>query len=107
PAPAVGAPAPPADPTPIDSETLARELGLVAPNEARTAWADRGFATFAYGDGAGRVRVTLTHGHGGRGATLRLLPAEAPALAALGLTAITEWLGDRGLIAVGGPSGTG
>jgi twitching motility protein PilT len=96
-----------ADRAPIDGETLGRELGLVAPNEARTVWADRGLATFAYGDGAGRVRVTLTHDHRGPGATLRLLPAEAPALAALGLTAVTEWLGERGLIVVGGPSGTG
>jgi twitching motility protein PilT len=96
-----------ADRAPIDSETLGRELGLVAPNEARAAWADRGLASFAYGDGAGRVRVTLTRDHRGPGASLRLLPAEAPALAALGLTAVSEWLGDRGLIAVGGPSGTG
>jgi twitching motility protein PilT len=96
-----------ADRTPIDSETLTRELGLVAPDDARALWSDRGLATFAYGDGAGRVRVTLTRDHRGPGATLRLLPAEAPALAALGLTAVTEWLGDRGLVAIGGPSGTG
>lgn len=96
-----------ADRAPIDGDTLSRELGLVAPNDARTVWAERGLATFAYGDGAGRVRVTLTHDHRGPGATLRLLPAEAPALAGLGLGGVVDWLGDRGLIAIGGPSGTG
>jgi len=96
-----------ADRAAIDGDTLSRELGLVAPNEARSAWTDRGLAVFAYGDGAGRVRVTLTRDHRGPGATLRLLPAEPPALASLGLGAAAEWLNDRGLIAVAGPSGTG
>jgi twitching motility protein PilT len=53
------------------------------------------------------VRVTLTRDHRGPGATLRLLPAEAPALAGLGLDRVAEWLQDRGLIVVAGPSGTG
>jgi twitching motility protein PilT len=96
-----------ADRAPIDADTLSRELGLVAPNEARSAWTERGLAMFAYGDGAGRVRVTLTRDHRGPGASLRLLPAEAPALAGLGLGGAAEWLHGKGLIAVGGPSGTG
>ena len=96
-----------ADRAPIDGETLSRELGAVAPSAARIAWTERGVAVFAYGDGAGRVRVTLTRDHRGTGATLRLLPAEAPVLAGLGLAGVAEWLSDRGLIAVAGPSGTG
>jgi twitching motility protein PilT len=96
-----------ADRAPIDGDTLARELGQVAPNEARSAWADRGLAVFAYGDGAGRVRVTLTRDHRGPGATLRLLPAEAPPLAGLGLDGVADWLRDRGLVIVAGPSGCG
>jgi twitching motility protein PilT len=96
-----------ADRAPIDGDTLARELGQVAPNEARSAWAERGLAVFAYGDGAGRVRVTLTRDHRGPGATLRLLPAEAPPLAGLGLDGVTDWLRDRGLVLVAGPSGCG
>ncbi len=96
-----------ADRAPIDGETLSRELGAVAPSAARIAWTERGVAVFAYGDGAGRVRVTLTRDHRGLGATLRLLPAEAPVLAGLGLAGVAEWLSDRGLITVAGPSGTG
>jgi twitching motility protein PilT len=96
-----------ADRGPIDGDTLARELGLVAPNEARSAWAERGMAVFAYGDGAGRVRVTLTRDHRGPGAALRLLPAEAPPLAGLGLDGVADWLRDRGLVIVAGPSGCG
>jgi twitching motility protein PilT len=96
-----------ADRAPIDGDALARELGLVAPNDARGAWTERGIAMFAYGDGAGRVRVTLSRDHRGPGATLRLLPAEAPTLAALGLDGVSDWLRDRGLILVAGPSGVG
>jgi twitching motility protein PilT len=96
-----------ADRAPIDGDTLVHELGLVAPEDARGAWAARGLAVFAYGDGEGRVRVTLTRDHRGPGATLRLLPAEPPALAGLGLPGVAEWLADRGLIVIAGPSGTG
>ena len=96
-----------ADRAPIDGDTLARELGQVAPNEARSAWAERGLAVFTYGDGAGRVRVTLTRDHRGPGATLRLLPAEAPPLGGLGLDGVADWLRDRGLVVVAGPSGSG
>jgi twitching motility protein PilT len=53
------------------------------------------------------VRVTLTRDHRGPGATLRLLPAEPPALASLGLDVAGEWLRDRGLIVIAGPSGAG
>jgi len=96
-----------ADRTLIDGDALSRELGQIAPNEARTAWAERGLAVFAYGDGAGRVRVTLTRDHRGPGAALRLLPAEAPPLAELGLDGVTDWLRERGLVIVAGPSGCG
>jgi twitching motility protein PilT len=95
------------DRSPIDGDALARELGVIAPNEARSAWAERGLAVFTYGDGAGRVRVTLTRDHRGPGATLRLLPAEAPALAELGLDGVADWLRDRGLVVIAGPSGSG
>ncbi len=91
----------------LDAEQLSRELGAVAPADARGAWAERGSATFAYGDGAGRVRVTLTRDQRGPGAALRLLHGEGPSLERLGLGAVADWLGDRGLIVIAGPSGVG
>jgi twitching motility protein PilT len=99
-----------ADRAPIDGDTLARELGQIAPSEARSAWTERGVGVFTYGDGAGRVRVTLTRDHRGPGATLRLLPAEAPAMSGpggLALDGVADWLRDRGLIVIAGPSGSG
>jgi twitching motility protein PilT len=92
----------------LDGEMLSRELGILAPAEARAAWTEGGSATFAYGDGAGRVRVTLTRDHRGPGAALRLLHGDPPPLAGLGLGGdVVEWLGARGLILVAGPSGAG
>lgn len=92
----------------LDAETLSRELGVVAPADARTAWTATGNALFAYGDGAGRVRVALGRDHRGPCAALRLLPAEPPTLDQLGIPGPVEsWLGGRGLVIVAGPSGAG
>jgi twitching motility protein PilT len=91
----------------IDADLLARELGVVAPPEARQAWMERGQAMFTYGDGLGRVRVTLTRDHRGPGASLRLLVGEAPSLEQLGLAEADNWLEERGLILISGPSGAG
>lgn len=91
----------------LDGDQLSREVGIVAPPEARAAWQDHRIATFAYGDGAGRVRVTLTRDHRGPGAALRLLHGEAPGLDRLGLAEVASWLDGRGLIVVAGPSGSG
>jgi twitching motility protein PilT len=93
---------------PLDAETIARELGVVAPADARAAWSERGVATFTYGDGAGRVRATLTRDHRGPGASLRLLVAEPPALDRLGLgREPAAWLDQRGLVLVAGAAGSG
>ena len=91
----------------IDGDLLSRELGVVAPPEARSRWLDKGTAMFTYGDGLGRVRVTLTRDHRGPGASLRLLVGEPPTLEELGLAEVDHWLDDRGLILIGGPSGAG
>jgi twitching motility protein PilT len=93
----------------IDGDAISRELGLVAPPEARAAWSGAGTAMFTYGDGTGRVRVTLARDHRGPSAALRLLPDEPPSLATLKLagSGIEGWLGRRGLIVVAGPSGSG
>lgn len=97
-----------ADRGPLDAETLSRELGIVAPGPARAAWTEHGIATFAYGDGVGRVRVTLVRDQRGPGAALRLLVAEPPALDRLGLGGeVDGWLARRGLVVIGGPPGSG
>jgi len=91
----------------LDGDQLSREVGIVASPEARAAWQDHRIATFAYGDGAGRVRVSLTRDHRGPAAALRLLHGEAPPLDRLGLGEVASWLDARGLIVVAGPSGAG
>jgi len=92
----------------VDAEQLSREVGIVAPPAARAAWIDGAPATFAYGDGGGRVRVTLTRDRRGPSAALRLLHGEAPALERLNLGAeVTRWLGESGLVVIGGASNSG
>jgi twitching motility protein PilT len=93
---------------PLDAETISREVGVLAPPEARAAWLEKGLAVFAYGDGAGRVRATLLRDHRGPGAALRLLVAEPPPLDRLGIAReCIAWLDQRGLVLVAGPSGIG
>jgi twitching motility protein PilT len=92
----------------LEAETISRELGIVAPAEARAAWTERGLATFTYGDGVGRVRATLTRDHRGPGASLRLLVGEPPAIDRLGLAReVGPWLDGRGLVLVAGPTSSG
>lgn len=93
---------------PLEEATVSRELGVVAPAEARAAWSERGTARFAYSDGMGRVRVTLMRDYRGPGAALRLLVGEPPAVERLGLgPQVAGWLEARGLVLVAGPSGAG
>ncbi len=92
----------------LSGDALSRELGIVAPAAARGAWSQRGTATFAYGDGVGRVRVTLTSDHRGPGAALRLLVAEPVPMDRLGVPdQVADWIGRRGLVFVAGASGAG
>jgi twitching motility protein PilT len=95
----------------IDGEVIARELGVVAPPDARAAWSEKGTAMFTYGDGKGRIRVTLARDQRGPSAALRMLPDEPPSLSQLGLggagAAVEGWLLGRGLIVIAGPSGSG
>jgi twitching motility protein PilT len=90
----------------LDGDSLSRELGIVAPADARATWLEHGGAVFAYGDGGGRVRATLTRDHRGPSAALRLLPDEAPGLDRLNLS-IEDWLQGEGLVVIAGPSGSG
>lgn len=89
----------------IDGETLSREVGGVAPAIARGLWLEGNAATFAYSDGAGRVRVTLARDHRGPTATLRLLPEVVP-FERLNLD-LGDWLDRTGLIVIAGGNGAG
>lgn len=97
------------DNRPLDEDTIALELGVVAPPEARAGWTEKGLGVFTYGDGIGRVRATLTRDHRGPGASLRLLVGEPPLPERLGIgREAAVWLDARGgLILVAGPSGSG
>jgi twitching motility protein PilT len=87
----------------LGADQIARELGLVAPPEARGAWSERGAAVFGYSDGAGRIRATLARDHRGPGAALRLLPAEPPAID----LRLDNLLDHGGLLLVAGAAGAG
>jgi twitching motility protein PilT len=92
----------------LDQETISREIGIVAPADARAKWTETGLAMFTYGDGIGRVRATLTWDHRGPGVTLRLLVGEPPAIDRLGIgREVSAWLEERGLVIVAGPTGIG
>ena len=88
----------------IARDVLSRELGIVAPQDARAAWSERGAAVFAYGDGVGRIRTILARDHRGQSAALRLLPDEPPRAERM---QIDDWLQRSGLVLVAGPSGSG
>jgi len=93
---------------PLDAESLSRELGQVAPAEARAAWTEVGHATFAYSDGAGRVRASLARDRRGPAAALRLLVGEPVALDRIGAPReVAGWLERRGLVAIAGGPGSG
>jgi twitching motility protein PilT len=59
--------------------------------------------------GLGRFRINLHHERGRAAATIRALPASVPRLASLGLPAGVELLSklSRGLVLIGGPTGSG
>jgi twitching motility protein PilT len=59
--------------------------------------------------GLGRFRINLHHERGRAAATIRALPASAPRLSTLGLPAGVELLSklSRGLVLIGGPTGSG
>jgi twitching motility protein PilT len=93
---------------PLDAEALSRELGQVAPGDARAAWSELGAGTFTYSDAVGRVRVTLARDHRGPVAALRLLVAEPVGLDRIGAPReVAGWIERRGLVAVAGAPGSG
>jgi twitching motility protein PilT len=95
---------------PLGSEEIADAIEPALPPHARRAYRDLGIA-----DGSlrvpdlGRFRINLHHERGRAAAAIRRLPSAVPRLASLGLPAGVEALSrlPRGLVLVGGPTGSG
>jgi len=84
-------------------------LPALAPH-ARKAYRQSGIADGSFRiNGVGRFRINLHHERGRAAAALRALPARVPRLASLGLPPSVELLTHlpRGLVLVGGPTGSG
>lgn len=100
---------------PLSPERMARDalqlmLLEIAEPDARARLDERGEIAFAYElAGRWRARCTLYQQSRGLAGALRLLPAETPSLAGLGLPEGLGALADRpcGLVLVTGPAGSG
>lgn len=97
------------DQPPLDGDILSRELGVLAPAAARSAWFEHGAAGFATEEAGGRLRVQLGRDANGPRAALRFVLPEAPSADRLGVPeTVRRWLrGRRGLVVLAGPAGGG
>src|SRR5262245_5517369 len=95
---------------PLGSEEIADTVVPALPPHARKAYRDVGIAdgSFRVSD-LGRFRINLHHERGRAAAAIRRLPAAVPRLSSLALPAGVEVLTrlPRGLVLVGGPTGSG
>jgi twitching motility protein PilT len=95
---------------PLSGEEIADAVVPALPSHARLAFHDVGIAdgSFRTPD-LGRFRINLHHERGRAAAAIRRLPSAAPRLESLGLPPNVESLSriPRGLVIVGGPTGSG
>jgi twitching motility protein PilT len=95
---------------PLDGEEIADAVVNALPPHARRAFRDVGIAdaSFRTSD-LGRFRINLHRERGRAAAAIRRLPSTVPPLASLGLPGGIEALTrlPRGLVLVGGPTGSG
>jgi twitching motility protein PilT len=95
---------------PLGSDEIGDAVGPALPPHARKAFRDAGIAdgSFRVPD-LGRFRINLHHERGRAAAAIRRLPSAVPRFASLGLPAGVEALTrlPRGLVLVGGPTGSG
>jgi twitching motility protein PilT len=95
---------------PIDGVDVEDAVLPALPPHARRIYRESGIADGSYRiAGVGRFRINLHHERGRAAAALRALPAKVPRLASLGLPATVEHLTHlpRGLVLIGGPTGSG
>jgi twitching motility protein PilT len=100
----------PLDEGPLDGVDIEEAvLPALAPH-ARRIYRESGIADASFRlSGVGRFRINLHRERGRAAAAIRLLPQRVPRLASLGLPAQIEPLASlpRGLVLVGGPTGSG
>jgi twitching motility protein PilT len=95
---------------PLGSEEIADAITPALPPHARRIFRERGIADASYRTkDLGRFRINVHHERGHAAAAIRRLPSEVPRLATLNLPANVEALSrlPRGLVLVGGPTGSG
>jgi twitching motility protein PilT len=95
---------------PIDGVDVEDAVLPALPPHARKAYRQGGIADGSFRiKGVGRFRINLHRERGRAAAALRALPARVPRLASLGLPATVEALTrlQRGLVLLGGPTGSG
>ena len=95
---------------PLGGEEIADALVAALPPHARKAYRDTGIADASFRTpDLGRFRINLHHERGRAAAAIRRLPSIVPRLATLGLPPSVEALTKipRGLVLLGGPTGSG
>ncbi|HKF42946.1 MAG TPA: PilT/PilU family type 4a pilus ATPase [Thermoanaerobaculia bacterium] len=95
---------------PVSGEEIEESVLPALPTHARSRYANEKIADASYKlPGRGRFRVNLHRERGRAAATVRALPTEPPRLATLGMPPSVENLTKlpRGLVLVGGPTGSG
>jgi twitching motility protein PilT len=100
----------PLDEAPLDGQAIQRAVLPALPPHAQRQYRDARIADSSFRmRGLGRFRINLHHERGRAAATIRVLPAAVPRLNTLGLPASLEALSrlPRGLVLVGGPTGSG
>ncbi len=95
---------------PLDGVDVEDAVLPALPPHARRQYNDRGIADGSFRvAGLGRFRINLHRERGRAAAAVRALPARVPRLASLGLPPSVELLTHlpRGLVLIGGPTGSG
>lgn len=95
---------------PLGGDEIEEAVLPALPARARSRYAEERIADASYKvQGFGRFRINLHRERGRAAATVRALPSEPPRLAGLGLPPGTEGLTKlpRGLVLIGGPTGSG
>jgi twitching motility protein PilT len=95
---------------PLDGVDVEEAVLPALPPHARRQYRETRIADSSFRiQGVGRFRINLHRERGRAAAAVRLLPARVPRLATLGLPATVEQLASlpRGLVLIGGPTGSG